>query len=1023
MRNSSTPLLQLTFDRVNKLFNDIKDKRYSDYTELDVYVSPLNINRKEISEAINESFDLFKKGEVFAPAQMGDYGEYPWGQRWFKIDVPEAQKSEEGKRYLLWISHGETTVYINGTPWHGLDCCHNTCPLPDEECTLYLDCGLWHTGIWAGLPAPDKYGFRLFEAKLAIRNLEAWEASFDLEILVEWLNYNFEQESLQKPNTGYGYRDPIEEVSPVFRRMLKSCSDVCDSYDRYGLKALVSSLKILYEKFPAGLNEIKASYVGHAHIDLVWLWPEHVTYRKSIHTYATVLKLMEKYPDFTFTMSQPPLFYELKSREPEQAKSIQKRIQEGRWEFTGGLEVEADTQIPIGEGLVRSLIYGQERIENVRGQKSNTVWIPDVFGYSQCLPQLFSQAGIKNFYTTKLLWSAITKFPHNSFVWKSPDGSEVLTHLAVASYNCEVRVKEACDASREYRQSDVHDELLCAAGFGDGGGGPTEEHLERSFRMASLSNVPKSGWTTVESFFERLELNRNDLPTYRGELYLEYHRGVQTTQSDFKYNLRKCEQAFQTREAVRVIKGQSALGRKDWLRYLFAHFHDAIPGSSINSVYKDLNPELRNIWVNQFEKAKLEMEVNKSETCSVFNPLAFEREIMVELKVDGECAYTGETALPTQIQSDRALVCISQKGLQISKITWGKGKVENKIKVSKKVLSNGIVEANFDDNGQLYGLKIHGKDLLLEDPARLMLHTDNPSHFDAWDIDHQANWLNRSVAQDLQFEILESGPSRGVISAKSDLGKSSSIVVRYILEANSDVLKIELDVDWHEKHELLRYELQTSFRGQNARFGCPFGSIDRSQIEGHQSDEAKWEVPASRWAAVLDGRGFGLALITEAKYGFKVKDGCIGISLLRSPTSPDPVADQGRHHIVFALGAHSDITEGKILSTAAKAEALFTNALVFNGHAENNNPPITFKKLGSVVPSWVMPSQSDKGFLVRLHEIAGGSEIVSFRLLTRNKNIKIVDLLENPIEGNIFQNGEMFNLEVPPYKILTLHIS
>ena len=217
----------------------------------------------------------------------------------------------------------------------------------------------------------------------------------------------------------------------------------------------------------------------------------------------------------------------------------------------------------------------------------------------------------------------------------------------------------------------------------------------------------------------------------------------------------------------------------------------------VKSVYSELALEV--------EKAKLEMEVNKSETSSVFNPLAFEREIMVDLKVDGECAYTGETALPTQIQSDRALVCISQKGLQISKITWGKGKVENKIKVSKKVLSNGIVEANFDDNGQLYGLKIHGKDLLLEDPARLMLHTDNPSHFDAWDIDHQANWLNRSVAQDLQFEILESGPSRGVISAKSDLGKSSSIVVRYILEANSDVLKIELDVDWHEKHELLRY--------------------------------------------------------------------------------------------------------------------------------------------------------------------------------------------------------------------------
>ncbi|MBF0246085.1 MAG: hypothetical protein HQL31_12590, partial [Planctomycetes bacterium] len=615
------------------------------------------------------------------------------------------------------------------------------------------------------------------------------------------------------------------------------------------------------------------------------------------------------------------------------------------------------------------------------------------------------------------LWSVVTQFPHNSFVWKGPDGSSVLTHLAVAGYNCNIHVKEACDAALEYRQSDVHDELLCAAGYGDGGGGPTEEQCERAGRLANLRGSPRAGFTTVEAFFDRMHEVEERLPTYRGELYLEYHRGVQTSQSDFKKNLRACERALQAREAVRAVLGLPALEPAQWLRYLFAHFHDAIPGSSVHSVYAELNPELESLAERQLCLAAEEWsEESGGAGRVVFNPLALRRHVILELA----SADALSPSLTVQRTKGAQWVHLELGGLESVDLAEASSPASLPWAASPRRLYNGRVDAGFNSHGELTSLAVDGQELQIEDPAGLWLHIDQPAQYDAWDIDHSATWTRARVGRDLAFEVLEKGPVRAVLEGKTKIGERSSAVIRYILEAGSEDLKIEIDLDWRERCRLLRWTVQTGYRGTSARYGAPFGSVDRSQIEGLPAAEAQWEVPASRWGAVLDGVGKGLSLISEAKYGFDAKDGRIGISLLRAPTSPDPEADQGRHLVRFAVGMHRDLSHQDGLATAARAETLYSPALLMTAAAPAR-APVTLKHAGSVVPSWILPAREGSGRILRLHEVAGSSQRLELDFAVPPKKVECVDLLERPLPGKLRALApDRYEVLVGPQKIVSV---
>ena len=368
-----------------------------------------------------------------------------------------------------------------------------------------------------------------------------------------------------------------------------------------------------------------AVLTGHAHIDLVWLWPERVGEFKAVHTFATANRLMESYPEMRFGYSQPASYAAVARRSPALGNVVRRRIRQGVWEPIGATEVESDTLMACGEALARSFLLGQEGFRALTGKPSPVLWLPDVFGYAGCLPQLMCETGVKGFFTTKLTWNAVNRFPYSSFVWAGNDGSEVVAHICQDNgYNQNATPVELRRGAETHRQCDVHPEFLAPTGFGDGGGGVTEEMCERARRVASLSGLPPARWGRIDEFFARLEARKSQLPAYHGELYLEYHRGTFTTHGDVKAAFRDVERALQVHEAARCARGGKPIDPAPWHRIVFAQFHDYIPGSSIHEVYAEGKAEHAALAESARRQARLELSEKKGGE-ALFNPLPHAR--------------------------------------------------------------------------------------------------------------------------------------------------------------------------------------------------------------------------------------------------------------------------------------------------------------------------------------------------------------------------------------------------------------
>jgi alpha-mannosidase len=1002
-------ILQLVPQRVAKLVSTLQEQLWQERKDVPVVGGPVNQSFIALDAAKSQRMKPVKPGEYFGPANGG------WQQRWFKVEIPQAKRDQKGKRCLFWDCRGETTVYKDGAPWAGLDIGHKYCVIPDSACTLWLDCGTYQSAIWLQGPKPDAYGLQFDGAWIACRNDPVWDAYWDLAVLRQVIEKILKDAHWE----GFGFlqRPPMEKLPPLGRMMLVELDDCCNAWDTHGVEALCKALRATYAKFPAEYWQPYASTVGQSHLDLVWLWPERVTHRKGIHTFATALRLLDRYPEFKFMMSQPAIYRVVQQQAPILYKQVIDKIRQGRWEATGGAEVEFDNLIPCGEALARSLVLGQQKFKQIRsGTHSKILWLPDVFGYANCLPQIISLAGIPYFFTTKMSWSALNTFPYDAFVWRSPDGTEVLSYLAFRWFgNCDA--PDMIDAAATYRQAGVFNEMIAPAGHGDGGGGPGEEFCERERRLANLAGVPKARWVNAEGFFDRLNTERSRLPVYEGELYLEYHRGCYTTQGRFKQAYRAAERAMQVREAVRVAGGQGQLDQADWLRVCFAQFHDAIPGSSIGLVYQELTDELNQITQKNLTAAS--DELGSGADTIVFNPCAIDRNTVIELDKSTASAVAKKGAA-VQETSSRAIALAHVPALGSVALSKAQGLASKPARpwtVTSTSIDSGLVCAEFDKKSNLVKLTVDGKQLRITGLGQFTIHPDLPSNFDAWDIDNYSTRLADPVSGDSSLSIIEKGPVRARLRGVIRCGKKSKITVDYILEAQCPFLKIEATIDWQEDHTLLRYRLPTGYQGSQARFGCPYGSILRPQKPSHFIYEGMWEVPGSRWAAVTEEDGVdGLSIITQAKYGFSCRDGEIGLSLLRSPTDPDEKADRGTHTICWAIGGFSRHTTDTHISTPAWADAMYTP--VVQGHGKSATPPFILSDLGSLVPAWVLPAQSGKGFVIRLHETMGERGTATLTLANEAKSVCLVNFLEDKIAPIDKVKAREYAIEYSPYKIL-----
>lgn len=930
-----------------------------------------------------------------------------WGrlfdQRWCRIRLPKP--AQEGD-WLSWRGQGETTVYIDGAPIGGTDAGRSRVRVPAGAQELWIEWVCENVGILLDEHSEtlDPNGCRFDGAFLARRDDAAWRCHTDLALLSELLDIEYRKTSTEPPPpVPWGPRPELNRATPLFRVLLDRLSEAVDVFDREGLEALGSALDQTRRDIAGAEPFMAATLTGHAHIDLVWRWPERTGVFKAVHTFANVLTLMERDPSFVFGYSQPASYEAAGGHAPAVLERVRQRIAEGRWEACGMLHVESDTQLPCGEALARSFLLGQRGFERLTGKPSRVLWLPDAFGFAGCVPQLVRESGGESFFTTKVHWSNVNRFPHSAFVWRGQDGSEITGFVpGDFDYNGDASARRLHEAANQQRQAGVFPETLIPTGHGDGGGGPTEEMCRRAEVLRDLAGMPRTAWGRIDDFFERLRVQRERLPVWDGEIYLEYHRGVHTTGRRLKWAFRAAERALQTAEAVAVVRGTGPIDEAGWKRLVFTQFHDAVPGSSCGEVYAETIPELERIAASALEDAQARLSGNGP--ASLFNPLPVPRSIAAEGEMHQLRPLEGRPMAESRIDEPGHATA------------------------DERSLHSDRVRAELDARGLIRALEIDGRHVRLSAPAGdVLAFADRPHAFEAWDIDRASLEHALQTDESVAVSIEASGGIEAAVVVKSGIARAGRLTKRYRLIAGEPALRIEYEIDLDEPDVLLKAVFPTSYAGQSARFGAPFGSAMRGQRPGARRDEAAFEVPGSRWASVTDdAQREGFAVMTDSSYGFGCQSGMLHVSLLRTAlvtsTGLEPALrredagpahfDLGRSSVQLAVGlAGGDVPASQ--QPASLAETLFTPAIRYEGPPVSS-PLLDIEQDPGVVAAWAKPAESaERAWVLRLHETLG-SRAATRLTLAEGWLARPVDLRERPAGDALPPDGNAVTVTLRP---------
>jgi alpha-mannosidase len=915
---------------------------------------------------------------------------YHWGRMFeFSVFRLRLDAPVEPGVHLHWRDQGEATLYHEGVPYWGLDELHKHCPLPQGASEFLIESVCCRTGIWGGATGLDPEGSRHDGLQLVRRNEAVWQLWMDFQAARDVIHVDAKRHSTERlaPALGPQFHPHFNDMAPATRKWLRAVDRALDCLDDNDIESAHARMQALFKAMPQGMAGMRAVLTGHAHIDLVWLWPERVGEFKATHTFATMNRLLEQYPEFHFGYSQPASYEAVGRFSPELLDQVRDKIAGGRWEALGATHVESDTQLACGEALARSFVIGQDGFEALTGKPSPVLWLPDVFGYSACLPQIMCQCDVRFFFTTKLTWSLLNRFPYSSFRWQGIDGSEVIVHLSTGGngYNSRVNATELTNAALQYPQADVHDAFVLPTGHGDGGGGVTEEILERARRFRKVPQLPECEWGRMDTFFETLERVADSLPAYRGELYLEYHRGVQTTHGALKAAFRRMERALQALEAAHSVRGLGPVDPDLWKRLVFAQFHDYIPGSSIAEVYREHVPELLAHGDRALADAAGALGSPDGRP-GWFNPLPY----AVLQPAGGRMLRLPPLACVAE--ADAA----AEPGLA-------------PVAADQRSLRNGIVAASFTADGRVESLLVDGAPVAIAAPlGQVALYADKPAAFDAWDIDYPT--LGMGKLPDTPVEIAtESTATEAAMSFTRTIGRHSTLTTRYSLRPGDTVLRIRYTIDWREPECLLKAHFPTRYHGRHARYGAPFGSVTRPQLPGTRAEEAQWEVPASRWAVVADDvASSGLFVVTEAKYGFACRNGNLQLSLVRSPEFPtgddkpqlrDPSnpthTDLGEHVIELAIGAFA-AGAPRERQPFVLADTLFTAPLALAAAQPSPGLPDFHEAGNSLHLCWVKPLDGRRCVL-RFNELLGKSGILRLKPDPRIRRCSLVDLRDRTL--------------------------
>ncbi|HIB69522.1 MAG TPA: alpha-mannosidase, partial [Phycisphaerales bacterium] len=917
------------------------------------------------------------------------------------------------------FSHPETLVYLDGQAHAGCDRHHQEVYLPSRVCDGEKHELALHG--WTGLGSSWSH--------LDPTHRMQMRACYVVDICPHTRGV------LAAARVALGLTRVLDQNDPARTRLLNVLYEAFQTLD-----TREPMTERFYESAPQALQiltlglkeaghplEVDLVCAGHAHLDVGWLWPVGQTRGKAARTFHTVDHLMDAFPDYHFSQSQPQLYDFIRKDYPQLFERIKERVKEGRWEVLGGLWVEADANLTGAESLVRQLLLGRGFFREHFGEaESPVLWLPDVFGYTWSLPQLIKQAGLEYFFTIKIGWNQYNRMPVESFWWQGIDGTRVLTHFSTtpvlrgthaATYNAEVTPEQYVGTWRNFQQQESQDILLMAYGYGDGGGGPTREMLENLDFLKSAPSAPRAKLGRVGDFFKEMERRSGSkLPTWKGELYLEYHRGTYTTQAALKRGNRKCEVALHNLEFLASwachlrcdYRFPAEKVKELWQVICLNQFHDILPGSSIRQVNVEAARDHSTVLASA---AELQREVLERLTQSLsgelllFNPTSFERHEPIRIPGLAHGSWKDSEGLPVARQGEWLLPatpidCYGVLALQTSEETLAD--FESELSAGPTHLENRFLRVEFDHQGQISRCfdKQAQRELLPPGQSgnQLQLFEDRPMQWDAWDID--IYYTDRQWTAELQGppEVVESGPL--VAALKFVYTTEQSTITQFVsLACTGPRLDFTTEVEWRERHTLLKAAFPVDILSPEAKFEIQWGHVSRPTHRNTSWDWARFEVPAQKWADLSEGN-YGVSLLNDCKYGYDVSDGQLRITLLRSPTMPDPEADQGRHGFTYALLPHQG-TLG--VSTIAQGYFLNYPVLVHQGRGEAGRPrSLVRAEPDNLVIETVKPAQNEQGITVRHYEALRHRGEGKLVFDNRVKQAQKTDLLEeNAIEVKI----------------------
>ena len=803
----------------------------------------------------------------------------------------------------------------------------------------------------------------------------------------------------------------------------------------------------------ARLEEIQAEYppvgrialTGHAHLDLAWLWPVSETMRKGRRTFASVLSLMDRYEDFVFNQSSAQLYAWIEEEAPDLFGRLRRRVAEGRWEPVGGMWVEPDCQTPSGESIVRQLLYGQGYFEDRFGRRSKVAWLPDTFGFSPAVPQLLQGAGIGGFFTYKLNWSEANSFPHDLYEWEGLDGSTVLAHAfdnPGQDYNGNVRPLDLLGTWRNFVGKRRHPETLFSFGWGDGGGGPTEEMLENYSRLKGFPAMPRLRMAMVEDFFETLP--KTGLPRWTGELYLELHRGTLTTQARVKKLNREAEHRLLEAEALLTLASLRGAAypaeelEAAWKALLLNQFHDILPGTSIREVYEVTHEELEGV-VHTAEKLRDGAlapgdDPDQGTSLLVANASLHPRPLTVLLDAEDARGLpdAGGRPLPVQRTEDGGLL-VHDPERAVPGLGWtalrkaGEGHPPSGaapgVGVERAgdgvVMENDLLRVEVGTDGTLHRVfdRELDREVLAGRANAIWAYTDKPRNWEAWDIEEEYEGEGEEIPAGV-VEVVEEGPLRASVRVTRRWG-GSTIVQTYRLLSGARRLDVETWVDWHERRVLLRALFPLNVRSHEATSETMFGAQRRPTHGNTGWDAARFEISAHRFCD-LSEPGYGVALMNDGKYGHSAKGNVLGISLLRGPLYPDPLADEGEHRFTYALYPHPD--DWTRAGVAREAFALNSPLVPVRGGGEQRESPFVVAEGLELALAGLKRSEDGLDVILRLYEPHGARGRARLRFPGGLRAAEKTNLLEDRGGEPVEVSGDSVRLEVRPFEVVTLRL-